>query len=246
MDVEDLGHHISRRFNEDLEHVRSSVLAMGGLVEEQLDRAIKALSDADSELGLQVAEDDIKVNRMEVSIDEECSRILATRAPTAGDLRLVIAVLKTITDLERVGDEADKIGVLAARLASLERPSTNYRELRNLARHVKAMLHNALDAFARLDTKAALEVVKADNTVDEEYESIYRQGITFMMEDPRTISRITDSMWMARALERIGDHAKNICEYVIFMVHGKDVRYTGLKNIEAEVEQATRRQETRS
>jgi phosphate transport system protein len=246
MDVEDLGHHISRRFNEDLEHVRSSVLAMGGLVEEQLDRAIKALSDADSALGLQVAEDDIKVNRMEVSIDEECSRILATRAPTASDLRLVIAVLKAITDLERIGDEAEKIGVLSARLASLERPSTNYRELRNLARHVKAMVHNALNAFARLDTKAALDVVKADDAVDEEYESIYRQGITFMMEDPRTISRIMDVTWMARALERIGDHAKNICEYVIFMVHGKDVRYTGLANIEAEVEQAHRRQETRS
>jgi len=246
MDVEDLGHHISRRFNEDLEHVRSSVLAMGGLVEEQLDRAIKALSDADSALGLQVAEDDIKVNRMEVSIDEECSRILATRAPTASDLRLVIAVLKAITDLERIGDEAEKIGVLSARLASLERPSTNYRELRNLARHVKAMVHNALNAFARLDTKAALDVVKADDAVDEEYESIYRQGITFMMEDLCTISRIMDVTWMARALERIGDHAKNICEYVIFMVHGKDVRYTGLANIEAEVEQAHRRQETRS
>jgi phosphate transport system protein len=246
MDVEDLGHHISRRFNEDLEHVRSSVLAMGGLVEEQLDRAIKALSDADSALGLQVAEDDIKVNRMEVSIDEECSRILATRAPTASDLRLVIAVLKAITDLERIGDEAEKIGVLSARLAGLERPSTNYRELRNLARHVKAMVHNALNAFARLDTKAALDVVKADDAVDEEYESIYRQGITFMMEDPRTISRIMDVTWMARALERIGDHAKNICEYVIFMVHGKDVRYTGLKNIEAEVEQAIRRQDGRT
>ena len=245
MDVEDLGHHISRRFNEDLEHVRSSVLAMGGLVEEQLDRAIRALADGDSALGLQVAEDDIKVNRMEVSIDEECSRILATRAPTASDLRLVIAVLKAITDLERIGDEAEKIGVLSARLASLERPSTNYRELRNLARHVKAMVHNALNAFARLDTKAALEVVKADDAVDEEYESIYRQGITFMMEDPRTISRVMDTTWMARSLERIGDHAKNICEYVIFMVHGKDVRYTGLKNIEAEVEQAHRRQETR-
>ena len=137
MEVEDLGHHISKRFNEDLEHVRNSVLAMGGLVEEQLDRAIKALSEANSELGLQVAEDDIKVNRMEVSIDEECSRILATRAPTASDLRLVIATLKTITDLERIGDEAEKIGVLAARLASVERPSTNYRELSNLARHVK-------------------------------------------------------------------------------------------------------------
>ena len=241
MDVEDLGHHISRRFNEDLEHVRSSVLAMGGLVEEQLDRAIKSLADGDSALGLQVAEDDIKVNRMEVSIDEECSRILATRAPTASDLRLVIAVLKAITDLERIGDEAEKIGVLSARLASLERPSTNYRELRNLARHVKAMVHNALNAFARLDTKAALEVVKADDAVDEEYESIYRQGITFMMEDPRSIRRALDVMWIVRALERIGDHAKNICEYVIYMVHGKDVRHTKLEDVERDLrDRATR------
>src|SRR5690554_3165742 len=140
MEVEDLGHHISRRFNEELEHVRSSVLAMGGLVEEQFDRAMQALNRGDSELGLKVARDDAKVNRMEVSIDEECSRILATLAPTAGDLRLIVAALKAITDLERIGDESEKIGVLAARLASVERPSTNYRELRNLARHVKQML----------------------------------------------------------------------------------------------------------
>jgi phosphate transport system protein len=244
MEVEDLGHHISRRFNEDLEHVRNSVLAMGGLVEEQLDRATKALADADSELGLRVAEDDFKVNQMEVAIDEECSRILATRAPTASDLRLVIAIIKTITDLERIGDEAEKVGILAARLAGVERPSTNYRELRNLARHVKQMVHGALDAFARLDAKGALKVVKADEVVDEEYESIYRQGITFMMEDPRTISRSMDTTWTARALERIGDHAKNICEYVIFMVHGKDIRYTRLESVEAEMAQAERRQET--
>jgi phosphate transport system protein len=165
----------------------------------------------------------------------------------ASDLRLVIAVIKAITDLERIGDEAEKIGVLAARLASIERPSTNYRELRNLARHVKQMVHGSLNAFARLDAKGALDVVKADDAVDEEYESIYRQGITFMMEDPRTITRVMDVTWAARALERIGDHAKNICEYVIFMVHGKDVRYTGVANIEAEVAQRSRRQqETRS
>ena len=246
MEIEELGQHISRRFNEDLEHVRNSVLAMGGLVEEQFDRAIKALTDADSALGLQVAEDDIKVNRMEVAIDEECSRILATRAPTASDLRLVIAIIKTITDLERIGDEAEKVGVLAARLASVERPSTNYRELRNLAQHVKKMVRNTLDAFARLDALAALEVVKADDVVDEEYESIYRQGITFMMEDPRTISRVMDTTWMARALERIGDHAKNICEYVIFIVHGKDIRYMGLDSIEEEVRKGVRREEAGS
>lgn len=246
MEVEDLGHHISRRFNEDLERLRNAVLTMGGLVEDQLDRAMRALSEGDSELGLQVEEDDAKVNRMNVDIDEECSRILATRAPTASDLRLIIAIIKTITDLERVGDEAGKIGELAARLAGVERPSTNYRELRNLAQHVKEMLRGALDAFARLDTKAALEVVKADDIVDEEYESISRQGMTFMIEDPRTISRVMDALWVARALERIGDHAKNICEYVIFMVHGKDLRYTGLENIEAQVQEAARRRESQS
>src|SRR5215207_1855572 len=174
METADLGHHISRRFNEDLERVRTRVLAMGGFVEQQLQKAVTALVEGDSTLGVAVAQDDQKVNNMEVSIDEECSRILATRAPTAGDLRLIIAIIKTITDLERIGDEAEKIGIIAARLASVERPSTNYRELRNLARHVKQMVHGALDSFARLDTKGALEVVKADNTVDEEYESIYR------------------------------------------------------------------------
>ena len=235
MEVEDLGQHISRRFNEDLEHVRNSVLNMGGLVEEQLDRAVQALTDANSDLGLKVAEDDIKVNRMEVAIDEECSRILATRAPTASDLRLIIAIIKTITDLERVGDEAEKVGVLAARLASVERPSTNYRELRNLAQHVKHMLRNTLDAFARLDARAALDVVRADDVVDEEYESIYRQGITFMMEDPRTISRVMDMTWMARALERIGDHAKNISEYVVYLVHGKDIRHVGIETVKQEI-----------
>lgn len=234
MEVEDLGHHISRRFNEDLESVRSAVLKMGGLVETQFDAAIKALAEGDSELGLQVAQDDYKINQAEVNIDEQCSRILATRAPTASDLRLIIAVIKAITDLERIGDEAERIGVLASRLAGVERPSTNYRELRNLASHVKKMIQSTLDAFARLDAAEALRVVKADDIVDEEYESIYRQGLTFMMEDPRTISRVVDTTWAARSLERIGDHCKNICEYVMFMVYGKDIRHTTLESIEAE------------
>jgi phosphate transport system protein len=234
MEVEDLGQHISRRFNEDLESVRSAVLKMGGLVEAQFDNAIKSLAEGDSELGLQVAQDDYKINRLEVNIDEQCSRILATRAPTASDLRLIIAIIKAITDLERIGDEAERIGVLSSRLAGVERPSTNYRELRNLASHVQLMLRQTLDAFARLDAAEALKVVKADDVVDEEYESIYRQGITFMMEDPRTISRAMDTTWVARSLERIGDHCKNICEYVLFMVYGKDIRHTQLENIEAE------------
>ncbi len=238
MEVEDLRQHISRSFNADIESLHNSVLTMGGLVEEQLDRAIEALTQRDSALGLQVAHDDVKINRMEVSIDEDCSRILATRAPAAGDLRLIVAIIKAITDLERIGDEAEKIGRLAARLAGVERPTTNYRELRNLARHVKQMIQGTLDAFARLDANGALAVVKEDEVVDEDYESICRQAITFMMEDPRTISRGMDSMWLARSLERIGDHCKNICEYVIYMVHGKDIRYTSVEAIEAEVARA--------
>jgi phosphate transport system protein len=234
MEVEDLGQHISRRFNEDLESVRSAVLKMGGLVEAQFDSAITALAEGDSELGLKVAQDDYKINRAEVSIDEQCSRILATRAPAASDLRLVLAIIKAISDLERIGDEAERIGILASRLAGVERPSTNYRELRNLASHVKDMIRQTLDAFARLDAAEALKVVKSDDIVDEEYESIYRQGVTFMMEDPRTISRVMDTTWVARSLERIGDHCKNICEYVMFMVYGKDIRYTQLDTIEAE------------
>ena len=238
MDAEEFGQHISRSFNDDLEKLRNSVLSMGGLVEQQFDRAIKALVDADSDLGLKVARDDYKINEMEVAIDEECRRILVTRAPAASDLRLIIAIVKTITDLERMGDEAERIGTLAAGLATEERPATNYRELRNLARHVKEMVRGTLDAFARMDADSALEIVKSDEVVDEEYEAISRQCITFMMEDPRAISRVMDSTWMARSLERIGDHAKNICEYVVFMVHGKDIRHTKLGDVEAEIAQA--------
>ena len=236
--------HATHSFGENLESVRTAVLNMGGLVEEQFERATRALSEADSELGLQVANDDSKVNKMEVSIDGECSRLLATSGATASDLRLILAIIKTITDLERIGDEAKKMGMLAAGLAAVERPSTNYRDLRNLARHVKEMIHRALDAFARLDDKEALEVVKSDDIVDEEYETIYRQAITFMMEDPRTIKRVMDITWIARSLERIGDHAKNICEYVIFMVYGEDIRHTGIENIEAAIAQANRKQES--
>ena len=235
--------HATHSFGENLESVRTAVLNMGGLVEEQFERATRALSEADSELGLQVANDDSKVNKMEVSIDGECSRLLAAPGATANDLRLILAIIKTITDLERIGDEAKKMGMLAAGLAAVERPSTNYRDLRNLARHVKEMIHRALDAFARLDDKEALEVVKSDDIVDEEYETIYRQAITFMMEDPRTIKRVMDITWIARSLERIGDHAKNICEYVIFMVYGEDIRHTGIENIEAAIAQANRKQE---
>jgi len=228
MESSDLTDHISRRFNKDLEDLRNHVLAMGGLVEQQLSLAISAIVSGDSELGLKVAEDDYKVNNFEVSIDEECGRILATRAPAAGDLRLIVAIIKTITDLERIGDEAEKIGFLASKLAAMDRPSDSYRELKSLGQHVAHMVRDAMNAFARLDVEEAWEVVREDEQVDAEYESIQRQCITFMMEDPRSIKRVMNVTWCARSLERIGDHAKNICEYVIYMVQGRDVRHTGL------------------
>lgn len=235
METADLSHHIHRRFNEDLERVRSMVLSMGGFVEQQLQQAITALVEGDSALGEAVARSDYEVNAMEVSIDEECSRILAVRAPAAGDLRVIVAIIKTITDLERIGDEGEKIGYLASRLAAMERPADRYREIKHLGRVVSLMVHDALDAFARMDAEAALRVCRRDRAVDEEYEAIQRQCITFMMEDPRTIRRALDVMWVVRSLERIGDHAKNISEYVIYTVHGKDVRHTALETVEREL-----------
>jgi phosphate transport system protein len=226
MQASDLTGHISKRFDKELEHLRNSVLTMGGLVETQLSKAIAAIVEGDSELGLKVAHDDYKVNNLEVNIDEECSRILATRAPAAGDLRLIVAIIKTITDLERIGDEAEKIGFLASKLAVMDRPANAYRELKNLGNHVLQMLRQAMDAFARMDVNESYEVVTKDEQVDHEYEAIARQGITHMMEDPQNIKRVMNVTWTARALERIGDHAKNICEYVIYMVEGRDVRHT--------------------
>ena len=236
MDVSELGPHISRRFNEDLEMVRNRVLQMGGYVEQQMTQAVAALIEGDSKLGEEVARGDHKVNEMEVSIDEECSRILATRAPAASDLRLIVAIIKTITDLERVGDEAEKIGYIASRLANMERPTDRYREIKHLGRLAQQMVHDSLDAFARLDADAALRICREDRVLDDEFESIQRQCITFMMEDPRTIRRALDIVWIARALERIGDHAKNICEYVVYMVHGKDIRHTSLDDVERELQ----------
>ena len=235
METADLSHHISRRFNEDLERVRTKVLAMGGFVEAQLAKALTSLIEGDSSLGESVAIDDLKVNGMVVSIDEECSRILATRAPAAGDLRVIVAIIKTITDLERIGDEGEKIGLIASRLASMERPENKYREIKHLGRIVSEMVHQALDAFARMDAEGALRVARQDRVVDEEYDAIARQCITFMMEDPRTIRRALDVMWVVRSLERIGDHAKNICEYIIYMVHGKDIRHTSLERVAEEL-----------
>lgn len=235
MDKMHLTDHISQKYNQELEDVRNKVMTMGGLVERQIDDAIRALVEGDSVLGESVVTTDFKVNRLEVTIDEECGHILARRQPAASDLRLIMAIIKTITDLERIGDEAEKIGRLASRLAAGEHPGNRYHEIEHLGVHVRGMVHDALDAFARLDPEAALRVAREDDRVDSEYDAVMRQCITFMMEDPRSIRRVLDAVWSARALERIGDHAKNICEYVIFLVHGKDVRHTSIEDMEREV-----------
>jgi phosphate transport system protein len=232
MDKTGLGQHISEQYNAELEAIRNRVLAMGGLVEQQIDTAITALCASDTGLAESVINGDIQVNALEVSIDEECSQVLARRQPAASDLRLIVAVIKTITDLERIGDQAEKVAMMGLRLAELEHPKNGYDEMRSLGKMARDMLHDALDAFARLDAEAAMHVAQRDQMVDHEYESIMRQRITHMMEDPRKITRSLDVMWAARALERIGDHARNIAEYVIYLVKGKDVRHTTIEQME--------------
>lgn len=232
MEKNDISHHISHLYNAQLEELRSSVLAMGGLIEKQIADAVSALVNSDTELADQVITTDYKVNAMEVAIDEECTQILARRQPAASDLRLIVAVIKTITDLERIGDQAEKVAHMGLNLSGKERPNSNYLELQNMGDLVKDMLHKALDAFARLDVNTALQVAHDDAKADHQYESIMRQRITHMMEDPRAITRSLDVMWAARALERIGDHSQNIAEYVIYLVKGKDVRHISLEKME--------------
>jgi phosphate transport system protein len=220
-----MSEHISKQFDAELEDVRTRVLQMGGMVEEQIRRAADTLVTGDMAEIAAVQENDHRVNAMEVDLDEACSHIIARRQPAAGDLRLLIAVIKTITDLERIGDEAEKIARMAKLIHDAERMHMPRIEIRHVANLVLAMLRKSLDAFARLDVKAAQEVVRQDDAVDSEFRSILRQLITFMMEDPRTISRCLEVLFVAKALERIGDHSKNMAEYVVYMVEGRDVRH---------------------
>jgi phosphate transport system protein len=217
--------HTSKQFDAELEAVRTRVLQMGGMVEQQVVKAMEALASGDLQQLEKVIADDHQVNAMEVDLDEACSTIIAKRQPAAVDLRLIIAVIKTITDLERIGDEAEKIARMAKLIHTAERMHLPRLEMKHVALLALDMLRKALDAFARLDSEAAAALVTQDKLVDDEFRSILRQLITFMMEDPRTISRCLETLFIAKALERIGDHSKNMAEYVIYMVEGRDVRH---------------------
>ena len=234
MDARELGQHIYHQFDDELEDLRSKVLRTGGLVERQLTDALKALGDQDSALAEAVIARDQEINSLELEIDEDSALLLARRQPVASDLRLLISIIKTITDLERMGDEAVRIARMAVRLAERGQPQRAPAGIRHLGAHVRGMLHDALDAFARFDVEKAVAVVAEDQNVDREYDSITRELITFMMEDPRAIPHALDVLFSARALERIGDRSCNICEYVIYYVRGKDVRHVGLETFKRE------------
>jgi phosphate transport system protein len=222
-----VGDHSSKQYDQELEAIRSKVLLMGGMVETQFEEALNCFKVGDSVKADKVMADDHAVNQLEVQLDDACSHLIVRRQPAANDLRTIMATIKVITDLERIGDEATKI---ARTSKSLHARGTigfaHYDMMRTLARATSDMLHDALDAFARLDGKQALQLIAADEVIDHEFRSVLRNLITFMMEDPRTISPALDTLWVAKAIERIGDHAKNIAEYVIYVVEGRDIRHT--------------------
>ena len=233
---ENLTQHISQQFNVELEEVRSHLLAMGGLVEKQVNDAVTALIDADSGLAQQVREIDDQINQMERNIDEECVRILARRQPAASDLRLIISISKSVIDLERIGDEATKIAQRAILLCEEGEAPRGYVEVRHIGDQVRRMVQESLDAFARFDADLALSVAQYDKTVDREYKTALRELVTYMMEDPRSIARVLNIIWALRSLERIGDHARNIAELVIYLVRGTDVKHIGLTRMQEEVQ----------
>ncbi|KMJ44412.1 MULTISPECIES: phosphate signaling complex protein PhoU [Xenorhabdus] len=231
MDNLNLSKHISGQFNAELEHIRTELMTMGGLVEEQLSKAILAMHNQDEALARQVIEDDQKVNMMEVAIDEACVRIIAKRQPTASDLRLIMVISKTIAELERIGDVANKICQTALEKFSHQQQSLLV-SLESLGRHTIQMLHDVLDAFARMDLAEAIRIYREDKKVDQEYEGIVRQLMTYMMEDPRTIPNVMTALFCARSIERIGDRCQNICEFIFYYVKGQDFRHVGGDNLE--------------
>lgn len=227
--------HLSTQFDAELSGISSRVLEMGGLVESQVSQSLYALTNFSGETASQVLVQEERVNQMEVEIDRDLSAIIARRQPTARDLRLLIAVSKTIANLERVGDEAARIARTVQRLINTGVSSRLRLPVSDLGFEADlaiAQLRKALDAFARLDTARALEVLKQDDQIDQEFEGLMRKLITFMMEDPRTISSSIDLVFVAKAIERVGDHAKNLAEAIIYVVKGTDVRHTTLEDVE--------------
>jgi phosphate transport system protein len=227
--------HTYKQYDAELESVRAKVLEMGGLVEQQIVNALEALVTANPTLAETVIKNDHRVNALEVQVDEDCSHIIARRQPAAGDLRMIMMIVKTITDLERIGDEATKIARVAQKIFESDRMFTpRFAEIKSMVSVVREMLRTSLDAFARLDVSKTVEVARQDEQVDEQFRVAMRQLITFMLEDPRTISMSLEVLFVAKAIERIGDHSKNIAEYVIYMVKGKDVRHTSVEEMERE------------
>lgn len=225
------GEHISHKFDEDVEEVTTSVLNMGGLVVQQIEKSVKALLAGDKEMAEEVIEDDLKVNTFDVDIDEMCNSIIVMRQPTATDLRLIMAIIKTTSDLERMGDEAKRIARQAIDISKRGALPEQFDSIEQMSTRVIGMLNKALDAFARRDVDESFNVIQVDKKVDKDYENLVRQQITYMMEDPRKIPVAIDLLWSSRALERIGDRACNICEYVIYLVKGKDVRHVEIKEL---------------
>lgn len=235
--------HTSQRYNAELEAIRNKILTAGGIVEDQLAAALAALIEGDSKRAEEVIGKDAKLNALEREIDEQCTRLLARRQPVASDLRLIITVIKSVANLERMGDEAKRIARMAVEQAGRMEPRARYTELRHLGERVRLLVRQALDAFARSDVELALRVLESDREVDREYESITRELLTFMMSDPRSIPRALEVMWSARALERLGDRACNICEYVIYTVSGRDVRHVGLEQVRRDARRSNWEQE---
>ena len=228
--------HIFKQYDAELEAVRAKVLEMGALVEGQIVDALEALVTANAKLAKSVIKKDHMVNALEVQVDEDCSHIIARRQPTAGDLRMVLMMIKTITDLERIGDEAAKVARFALKATeSTQKLTPRFVEIKAMANTARDMLHMALDAFARSDATKVIQIAHMDEEVDEQYQAAIRQLITFMLEDPRTISISLEVLFIAKAVERIGDHAKNISEYVVYMVQGRDVRHISIEDMESQI-----------
>jgi phosphate transport system protein len=224
-----MGEHLSTQYNNDLEAIRSQVLLMGGLVESHFQDAVSCYRTGNTEQAAEVVKSDVEVNRLEVSLDDMCSHLIVKRQPTANDLRTVMATGKVITDLERIGDESTKIARIAQESKSKNSHNlafNGYEAIRTLANNTSQMLHQSLDAFARLDKEKAAQLIVYDEIIDRDFRMIMRNLITYMMEDQKTISLALDALWVAKAIERIGDHAKNIAEHTIFIVEGKDIRHS--------------------